>query len=173
MSVFLLSDHAVERFAERHGDAAELEQTELRHALLAELERSTIFGGQIGKDQLRLLPCGLVAVTRADGDTLLVKTVLTKKLAIANMEAQGLTLTSYGVAVLAPLRPLLWKRTDMSLQGLAEYHFRLGTGKKARNRDLREHGFDPAGPDGHRYRTLLEELRQAANANGTRPHDSS
>jgi hypothetical protein len=103
-------------------------------------------------------------VIRPDGDTLLVKTVLTKQLAIANMEAQGLTLGSYGAAVLAPLRPLVWKRADLSLQGLAEYHFRLGTGKKARNRALREHGFDPSGPDGHRYRALLQELRQAANA---------
>jgi hypothetical protein len=126
---------------------------------MAELERSTVFGGQIGKDQLRLLPCGLVAVTRPDGDTLLVKTVLTKQLAIANMEAQGFKLSSYGVAVLAPLQPSAWKRMD--LLGLAESHFRLGTGKKARNRALREHGFDPSGPDGHRYRALLEELRQA------------
>jgi hypothetical protein len=168
MGAFLISDHAVVRFVERHEEAGELDDTQLGPVLLAELERSTAYGGQIGGDQLRLLPCGLVAVVGPDG---FVKTVLTRQLAIANMEAYGLRLSSYRVSVSAPLRRL--SAIPWPLRRLAEYHLRLGIGKKARNQALRDHGYDPAGEDGDQYRTIFRELRKAQGANGRPTREST
>ena len=86
---FVITDHALDRFVERHGRADHLTESESRRLLLAELERGVLFGGHRGHAALYLLPCGLVAATVRDHGTEFVKTVLTREHAIANMESQG------------------------------------------------------------------------------------
>ena len=89
---FVITDHALERFVERHGRVDHLTEVESRRLLLAELERGVLFGGQVGHAALYLLPCGLVAATVQDRGVEFVKTVLTREQAIANMESQGAVL---------------------------------------------------------------------------------
>ncbi len=57
---FVVTDHAFDRFVER-AEFDNLESAQYRELLLAELERGVPFGGQVGNDELYLLPCGLVA----------------------------------------------------------------------------------------------------------------
>jgi hypothetical protein len=85
----VISEHALDRFAERHPEAGRLEAGQVRQVFLEELERGVPFGGQRGDDELSLLPCGVVAVIKRSDGVRVVKTVLTKELAIANMQAQG------------------------------------------------------------------------------------
>lgn len=86
---FVVTDHALDRFFERYDGPDALRPDACERRLLAELERGVLFGGQVGDGELYLLPCGLVAaVVRGDGCRI-VKTVLTRAQAIANMESQG------------------------------------------------------------------------------------
>lgn len=176
---YRVSDHAVSRLRERHLDSAGLSDIEARQVLLTELDRGIPFGAQCGTgaDHLLLLPCELVAAIRRDEDTLTVKTILTKELAIANMQARGILLASsranllFTARVDSPLdldrfletaeRDRLQAARDSSLRRLAEEHFRLGIGRKKRNDLLRQDGFDPAGHDGGRYRTFFREVQLA------------
>ena len=85
---FVITDHALDRFIER----AELDYPEpdqYRALLVAELDWGVPFGGQVGTDELYLLPCGLVAAVAWDHGSGFVKTVLTREYAIANMESRG------------------------------------------------------------------------------------
>jgi hypothetical protein len=170
----VISEHALHRFAERHPEVDDLEPGQSRQVFLEELERGVPFGGQVGDDELRLLPCGLVAaVTWTDGVGV-VKTVLTKELAIANMQSQGVVPERFRPR--RPLRraadpappvepepdpveadPLL----EATMRQLAEDHLREGIGKKERNAQLRELGYDPNGPAGEVYRDLLRTARAA------------
>ena len=156
---FVITDHGLNRFVERAGlDYAESDRC--RELLLAELARGVPFGGQVGNDELSLLPCGLVAaLVRQDGRAF-VKTVLTRQQAIANMESQG--------AILRAARPLDRQWRDPSeaasiaeLHELAEQHFNSGVSRKTRNAILREYGYDPAGVAGEIYREAYLALVDA------------
>ena len=91
-SRFVVTDHAVDRFFERYEGRDALHPSECKRRLLAELERGVLFGGQVGDGELYLLPCGLVAAVVRDDGCRIVKTVLTRAQAIANMESQGAVL---------------------------------------------------------------------------------
>lgn len=84
---FVPTDHAVNRFVERHPDLDELDANGQRQVLLAELERGVPYGVQFGRDVLYLLPCGDVAAVVWDRGLWFVKTVLTREHAIASMQA--------------------------------------------------------------------------------------
>src|SRR5438874_880132 len=86
-TTLVITDHALDRFVER-AEVDNIESGQYRELLLAELERGVPFGGQVGNDQLYLLPCGLVAVIVWDKGTGFVKTVLTRDHAIASMESR-------------------------------------------------------------------------------------
>ena len=159
-SRFVITDHALARFAERRAVSATLQTNQYRELLLAELERGVPFGGQIGNDELYLLPSGNVAAVTWKARTGIVKTVLTQEQAIANMQSMG--------AVLRPARELHHQLRDIpstdaeaELQALAEEHFRNGIGRKERNAILRERGYDPAGEAGEIYRAAYRALIDA------------
>lgn len=168
MATYKISDHAIDQFRDRHDDAFDLTDEELRHILVVELEKSTPIGAQIGNDALWLMPCGLVAAIRPDGSMLAVKTILTKELAVGNMQAQGIMYAlpnapRHQARTVAPTakRRIL---TDDALRSMARAHFNNSVGKRARKAALRQCGADPAGPDGARYRELFDEVRTAAYA---------
>jgi len=133
---FFITDHASHRFAERHLEFDELGSDHGRQVFLAELERGVPFGGQIGGDELYLLPCGYVAAVAWRDGVGIVKTVLTKEQAIANMQSMG--------AVLKPSPELEHLLTlghpaqsaddvatlEVELRLLAERHLNTGVGKK-------------------------------------------
>lgn len=163
---FLITDHALQRFAERHVDSDDLESDEGRRLLLSELERAIPFGGQLGGEELRLLPCGSVAAIAWRDGVGIVKTVLTKEQAIVNMESAGAILRQpFGLTHL----PAFVQRVDTAgeasledeLRFLAEWHLLNGVGKKKRNALLRELGYDPAGKAGDIYRAAYRALRVA------------
>jgi hypothetical protein len=153
-SRFVITDHALSRFGERTA----LPDEGLRQSLQAELERGVPFGGQLGEDELYLLPSGDVAAVvweRGDG---IVKTILTREHAIANMQSRGATLRS------SPELHVVIRETE--LRALAELHFNTGVSRKRRNALLREHGYDPAGKAGKIYRAAYRaalEAKWAAN----------
>lgn len=152
---FVITDHALDRFAERHALSAALQTNQYRELLLAELERGVPFGGQIGNDELYLLPSGNVAAIAWQARSGIVKTVLTREQAIANMQSMG--------AVLRLTREPRHELRDISdaeaeLQALAEEHFKDGIGRKERNALLRELGYDPAGEAGEIYRAAYRAL---------------
>src|SRR6266446_10364366 len=88
-----------------------------------------------------------------------VKTVLTREQAIANMESRG--------AVLRTARPFRHEiratraASRAELCALAERHFNAGVSKKERNASLRERGYDPAGSAGEMYRAAYQALVDA------------
>src|SRR6266700_2033998 len=120
---FVVTDHAFDRFIER-AEFDNLESAQSRELLLAELERGVPFGGQVGNDELYLLPCGLVAAIVFDNGSGFVKTVLTRGQAIANMESRG--------AILRSARPFRHEVRETraasraELCALAERHFEAG-----------------------------------------------
>lgn len=85
---FKLTEHALLRFAERHPEFDALEPDESRQVLHAELEHGVPFGAQFGDEELYLLPCGFVAVVAWRDGVGVVKTVLRREHAMANMQAQ-------------------------------------------------------------------------------------
>ena len=91
-SIFVITDHALERFVERYDGIYDLRPDQYEQFLLTQLERGVMFGGQVGRDMLYLLPCGLVAAVARDHGKMFVKTILTREHAIANMESQGAVL---------------------------------------------------------------------------------
>src|SRR4051812_16103220 len=93
---FVVTDHALERFAERHPELYDAEPEEARRVLLGELDTGVPYGYQLGHDELYLLTCGLVAAVSWRDGVGIVKTVLTKDHAIANMESQGAVLMREG-----------------------------------------------------------------------------
>jgi hypothetical protein len=101
---FVITDHALDRFVERYDELDVRQPEQCEQVLLAELERGVLFGGQVGTDQLYLLPCDLVAVIAWHDGTGFVKTVLTRAQAIASMEARG--------AILQPARARHHQRRD-------------------------------------------------------------
>jgi hypothetical protein len=154
-SRFVITDHALERFAERRAVSTALQTSQYRDLLLAELERGVPFGGQIGNDELYLLPSDNVAAIAWQARTGIVKTVLTREQAIANMQSMG--------AVLRSARELHHELRDIpdaeaELRALAEEHFNNGIGRKERNAILRELGYDPAGEAGEIYRAAYRAL---------------
>ena len=159
-SRFVITDHALDRFAERHAESAALQTNQYRELLLAELERGVPFGGQIGNDELYLLPSGNVAAITWQARTGIVKTVLTQEQAIAKMQSMG--------AVLRLARELPEQLPDTpraideaELRSLAEQHFKTGVGRKERNAILRQRGYDPAGEAGEIYRAAYRALIDA------------
>jgi len=171
----VITDHALARFAERHPELDELTPSESRQVFLAELERGVPFGGQLGDDELSLLPSGLVAVIVWSDGVGIVKTVLTKSHAMANMQAQGLLpiasrRSTRPVASEPPKKvsepdppapdPLL----EATMRQLAEQHLSEGIGRKERNARLRELGYDPSGPAADVYRVVFHAAREAKRA---------
>jgi uncharacterized protein (TIGR02246 family) len=181
----VITDHALDRFAERHPEFDELTPGKRRQVFLAELERGVPFGGQLGDDELSLLPSGLVAVIVWSDGVGFVKTVLTRSLAMANMQAQGL-LPDAGrrrrrpVAVdlprlggeadppapapPAPEPPAPDPLLEAQMRQLAELHLSEGLGRRQRNARLRELGYDTSGPAGEVYRAVFHAAREAERA---------
>lgn len=158
---FLISDRALDRFAERHAEISNLETSLVRQVLLAELERGFPFGGQIGDgdDELYLLPCGSVAAVAWRDGVGIVKTVLTKEQAIAGMESQGAVLRTAD-----QLQYLLRRATPaeiIEVRKLAEKHFHGRVSRTQRNVELRAMGYDPAGDAGDLYRAAYRSLIDA------------
>ncbi len=151
-SRFVITDHALIRFAERASLGA-LDADGQRAVLLAELERGVPYGGQIGNDALCLLPCGAVAAVAWDRGRGFVKTVLTREHAIANMQSMGAVLRST-----PEFHQVI--RAD-ELRALAEEHFNAGLGRKRRNAQLRELGYDPAGEAGELYHAAYRAVVEA------------
>lgn len=85
---FVITRHALLRFAERYERIQELEPAQYRPFLLGELERAVLFGVQPHYDQFLLLACGSVAAVVWHNGTGYVKTVLTR--------AQAMRLTYSG-----------------------------------------------------------------------------
>jgi hypothetical protein len=159
------------RFAERHPEVDELTEQDARSAFLAELEHSTVFGGQLGSDELRLLPCGLVAAVAWKDGVGSAKTVLTREQAIANMEARGTTLRASDHITRLLESPPTEPRAEtlnepqrLQLRSLAATHVRSGVGRKRRNQILREMGYDSAGPAGDFYRASFREAQETLYA---------
>jgi hypothetical protein len=151
-SRFVITDHALIRYAERAYLGA-LDADGQRTVLLAELERGVPFGGQVGNDELYLLPCGAIAAIAWAGGRGFVKTVLTREHAIANMQSMG--------AVLRSTPEFHQVIREGELRELAEEHFIAGLGKKSRNALLRELGYDPAGEAGELYRAAYRAVVDA------------
>jgi len=155
---FVVTDHAFDRFVER-AELDNRESAQYRELLLAELERGVPFGGQVGNDELYLLPCGLVAAIVWEDGSGFVKTVLTREQAIANMESRG--------AILLFARPFRHEvratrvASRAELRALAERHFNAGVSRKERNASLRDCGYDPAGEAGEIYRAAYHALVDA------------
>jgi hypothetical protein len=149
---FAITYHALGRFVERHPELNGAGSGEIRRLLQEEVDRGIPFGYQLGRDELYLLPSGLVAAVAWDEGVGVVKTVLRREHAIANMESMG--------AVLKPtvLEPLL----EANMLQLAERHLSEGLGRKRRNALLRAAGYDPGGHAGEVYRAA----RKAARAGG-------
>jgi hypothetical protein len=171
----LITDHALDRFAERHPEVDELTPSESRQVLLAELERGVPFGGQLGDDELSLLPSGLVAVITWREGVGIVKTVLTKGHAMANMQSQGVLPTAFrrpnrpgandpAEDASEPDPPATDPLLEATMRQLAEQHLGEGIGKKGRNALLRELGYDPSGPAGDVYRAVFRAAREAKRA---------
>ncbi len=161
-SRFVITDHAFSRFVERQPELDEAGSGEIRRLLLEELERGIPYGYQIGLDELYLLPSGLVAAVIWDEGVGVVKTVLTKEHAIANMESMGAVLKRTSLhrpraTAESEPDPLL----EANMRGLAEKHLSDRLGKKQRNALLREAGYDPAGHAGDVYRAAFKALREA------------
>ncbi len=167
---FLISDHALQRFAERHEEFDALGLNEARQVFLAELDHGVPFGGQIGGDELYLLPSGYVAAIAWRDGVGVVKTVLTKEQAIANMQSMGAILkpSPEFEHLLGPAHAGETEedvdRLEAELRLLAEKHLNAGVGKKRRNALLRELGYDPAGKAGNIYRTAYRALLMAQYA---------
>jgi len=153
VSRFVVTDHALARFVEQYSDMGTLGADAQRHVLLAELERGVAYGWQIGNDELCLLPCGAVAAVAWDRGRGLVKTVLTREHAIANMQSMG--------AVLRPTPELHQVIREGELRELAEEHFSAGLGRRSRNAKLRELGYDPAGEAGELYHATYRAVVEA------------
>ncbi len=168
---FVITDHALDRFVERHPELYDVESDETRRVLLGELDNGVPYGFQIGVDELYLLPCGLVAAVCWDDGVGIVKTVLTKDHAIANMESMGAVLRRAGNFPRPRARsaaedasetdPLL----EATMRQIAEKHLSEGLGRKTRNALLRELGYDPAGHAGDVYRAAIKSARAAADRN--------
>lgn len=79
---FVITRHALSRFAERYERIDELEPDQYRQFLLGELDRAGLFGVQPHYDQFLLLACGCVAAVVWHNGTGFVKTVLTRGQAV-------------------------------------------------------------------------------------------
>ena len=86
-SGFLISDHAFDRFVERQPGVALLKTRQRRRLLLSQLKRGVLFGAQLGKDELYLLPCGVVAAITRTRWSRIVKTILTYEQALASVRS--------------------------------------------------------------------------------------
>ena len=84
---FIISDHALARFAERQAGVASLKVPHRRRVLLSQLRRSVVFGEQFGNEELYLLPCGAVAAIVRTRSLRIVKTILTYDQALASMRS--------------------------------------------------------------------------------------
>ena len=97
---FQISRHAIERFRERDGTCEQLDDQRVGVLLWAEIERGIPLGVQLARDRFVLLPCGLVAVLTWSNRQFVAKTILTRSMAIASMEARGVHLRWSVLAVL-------------------------------------------------------------------------
>ena len=84
---FLITDHALTRFAERQAGVAALKVQRRRRLLVSQLQRSVVFGEQLGNEELYLLPCGAVAAIVRTPSLRIVKTILTYDQALASMRS--------------------------------------------------------------------------------------
>lgn len=170
---FVITDHALSRFVERHPELYDVESDETRRMLLGELENGIPYGYQKGHDELYLLSCGLVAAVAWVDGVGIVKTLLTKEHAIAGMESQGAVLRRASGLPRPRRRPAAEDSCqpdpllEAGMRQLAEKHLSEGLGKKLRNALLRESGYDPAGHAGDMYRAAIKAVRAAAGGNGS------
>jgi hypothetical protein len=79
---YVITRHAIRRFAERYERIAELKADLYRLFLLGELERAVLFRVQPHYDQFLSLACGGVAAVVLHNGTGYVKTVLTRQQAL-------------------------------------------------------------------------------------------
>ena len=163
---FVLTDHALSRFVERHPELNELDAGGQRQVLLAELEHGVPYGGQTGQDALYLLPCGDVAAVAWAHGRGFVKTVLTREHALANMQSRGAVLQpclELHHALRAPDAATTAELAEVEadLRELAEQHFNAGISRKRRNALLRERGYDPGGKAGEIYGAAYGALVKA------------
>jgi hypothetical protein len=155
---FAITYHALGRFVERHPELDDAGSGEIRRLLLEELERGIPYGYQLGRDELYLLPSGLVAAVVWDEGLGVVKTVLTREHANAGMESMGAVLKRAGCLAMARRRPAAGEASEpdplleATMRELAEKHLSEGLSRKRRNALLREAGYDPAGYAGDVYR---------------------
>lgn len=84
---FIISDHALARFAERQAGVAALKVQRRRRLLTSQLQHSVVFGEQLGNEELYLLPCGAVAAIVRTRSWRIVKTILTYDQALASMRS--------------------------------------------------------------------------------------
>lgn len=84
---FIISDHALARFAERQPGVAALKLQRRRRLLVSQLRRGVVFGEQLGNEELYLLPCGAVAAIVRVRSLRIVKTILTYDQALASVQA--------------------------------------------------------------------------------------
>ena len=84
---FIITDHALARFAERQAGVAALKMQRRRRLLVSQLQRSVVFGEQLGNEELYLLPCGAVAAIVRARSVRIVKTILTYDQALASVRS--------------------------------------------------------------------------------------
>ncbi len=137
---YIITIHAQERLYERYGDDADIEEI---------IKTSVPFGAQKGTENSLLLSKDnkLVLATVKDGRYIVVKTVLTIKQAISNMEKIRLvdekTLSQLYELVKTSLVEEVEEeepQESYALKCLAQEHYRKGHDKKTRNKILRSLG---------------------------------
>lgn len=79
---YVITRHAISRFAERYERIEELEPYQYPSFLMGELEHAVLFRVQPHYDQFLLLSCGCVAAVVWHNGTGYVKTVLTRQQAL-------------------------------------------------------------------------------------------
>ena len=148
----LFADYVMQRWLERGGaDAA---------SLIAHLENAVLWGAQRGEDVLFTHGDHVFPTTRVGG-AYVVKTVLTKGMAVANMQSRGLhAALPIPVVQRAPVPKI--KQADPTeydpdrISRLAAEHAFTGAGRQSRYELLREAGINPNGAVGDVYRVAYE-----------------
>jgi hypothetical protein len=97
---FQLSRHAIERFRERDATCHQLNDQRVAALLWAEVDRGIPLGSMLDTTRFVLLPCGLVAVLTRSNRQFVVKTILTRAMAIGTLQARGVHLLWSEFAVL-------------------------------------------------------------------------
>lgn len=153
---FVITDHALDRFVERHSGIDQRTRGQLLRLLLTQLAQGVRVANGSGKRVLYLLPCGLVGVVLWQGCTGTVKTVLTQQM-VANMESRGRVIRA--MRVRHP-NDALNPAQEAELRTLAELHRRAAINIRERNAALRKRGYDPGSWAGEFYRSAYRKLQE-------------